>query len=315
MRLTEDVLTQFNIAKVMKDNTQPINTLCYSKDGEILVTSSHDASISTYNCHTGTKQKTIYSKKYGANLVRFTHHHNAIVYASSIGWDESIRYLSLHDNSYVRYFKGHRDRVTSLSMNPVNDTFMTGSLDGTVRLWDLRTENCQGLMRTITPSVIAHDHGQIVVVASHPNIVKLFNLKFLDNGPIDEFSINGLSAKAEWNEVIYNPDTKSILLSSSDGLLLVMDALSGDIKHRIKTSWGLKSKSFKSCFSPDGQFILSGSESGDIDCWSTKTGELLVRFQGHHAPSMNVAWNPKKMLICSACNDLAMWLPKSSTST
>lgn len=34
-------------------------------------------------------------------------------------------------------------RVTALSMSPVDDTFISGSLDRTIRIWDLRSPNCQ----------------------------------------------------------------------------------------------------------------------------------------------------------------------------
>lgn len=34
-------------------------------------------------------------------------------------------------------------RVVSLCMSPINDSFMSGSVDHSVRLWDLRVNACQ----------------------------------------------------------------------------------------------------------------------------------------------------------------------------
>lgn len=75
--------------------------------------------------------KQLYSKKYGVHLARFTHKSSTIIYASTKGngaqfrlvyfrrmlklivpvnRSDDIRYLSLHDNNYLRYFKGHKKR-------------------------------------------------------------------------------------------------------------------------------------------------------------------------------------------------------------
>ena len=55
--------------------------------------------------------------------------------------------MNLVNFQFIRYFTGHTKRVISLEMSPTDDTFMSGSLDNSVRLWDLRTPNCSGIMQ------------------------------------------------------------------------------------------------------------------------------------------------------------------------
>lgn len=82
------------------------------------------------------------SKKYGVDLIHFAHANKDAIH-SSTKVDNTIRYLSLHDNKYLRYFLGHTKKVVTLCMSPLDDMFLSGSLDKTIRLWDLRTNNCQ----------------------------------------------------------------------------------------------------------------------------------------------------------------------------
>jgi hypothetical protein len=49
---------------------------------DLLVTAGDDDSIHLYNTHTGILQKTLFSKKYGACRICFSHHPNAVIYAS-----------------------------------------------------------------------------------------------------------------------------------------------------------------------------------------------------------------------------------------
>ena len=47
-------------------------------------------------------------------------------------------------------------------MSPADDTFMSGSLDNSVRLWDLRTPNCSGIMQVQGKPVCAFDPEGLV---------------------------------------------------------------------------------------------------------------------------------------------------------
>lgn len=117
-------------------------SLSFDDAGSHCVTSSTDESIHLYDTRTGRHQKVLHSKKYGVDLVTFTHRSSTVLYASTKG-DDTIRYHSLHDNRYIQYFRGHEKRVTTLQMNPVDDTFLSGAVDESVKVWDLRSPTPQ----------------------------------------------------------------------------------------------------------------------------------------------------------------------------
>jgi COMPASS component SWD2 len=85
-----------------------------------LVTADNSREINLYSLQTGELNKTVYSKTYGVYSVQFTHHSDAIVYATDEK-EHAIRLHCLHDNKYLRFFKGHKDRIVNISMSPSTD--------------------------------------------------------------------------------------------------------------------------------------------------------------------------------------------------
>jgi WD40 repeat protein len=80
-----------------------------------------------------------------------------------------IRYLCLHDGQYLRTFKGHSKPVVSLEMSPKEDIFASASLDDTIRIWDLRSTDCQAVMHFASggerPAVAFDDKGVVLAAA------------------------------------------------------------------------------------------------------------------------------------------------------
>lgn len=89
-------------------------------------------------------------------------------------------------------------RVTSLSMSPVDDTFISGSLDKTSRLWDLRSPNCQvSLCLLSQPSErpLIRCQREPRSLQSHTNLSFAFNtqgLMHLQGKPVCSFDPEGL---------------------------------------------------------------------------------------------------------------------------
>ncbi|KAL6552612.1 hypothetical protein OROHE_007976 [Orobanche hederae] len=157
LKLAEEILQSMKVGLAFRDYKGRISSLDYHKAASYVVTASDDESIRLYDVSTATCLKTINSKKYGVDLVCFTSHPTTVIYSSKNSGDELLRLLSLNDNKYLRYFRGHHDRVVSLSLCSRKECFISGSLDTTVLLWDQRAEKCQGLLRVRGRPVTTYD--------------------------------------------------------------------------------------------------------------------------------------------------------------
>lgn len=303
----------------------------FSDDGEFLATASEDETVHIYNCQKGTMMLEISCKKYGADLIHFTHHNQSVLVASRNEIDrmlkntqilffvDTIRYLSLHDNRYLRYFKGHRSRVVSLDMSPHNDTFASAGLDDTVRFWDLNSNACKGLLRVKGRATVAFDpkHEHVFAVGFPFNNVKLFDDRYFDKGPFETYLID--ANPFDFIDLRFSPMATQLLISTNKNALL-LDAMKGTkVLHKLSCVVNNSqirecfetdsSEDLKACFSPDEQFLMCGTEDGKIITLDNQTGQKIFEFSGHVGPVCTVAWNPKYAMFASACSNLSLWVP------
>lgn len=226
MKLADQVVRNFRVAKIFREFTEKINAIDFSASGEHLISCSEDDQIVIYDCDKGAQTRTVNSKKYGVDLIHFTHSHNTAIH-SSTKVDDAIRYLSLHDNKYLRYFPGHTKKVISLNLSPIDDQFLSGSLDKTLRLWDLRSPNCQGVMHLSGRPIAAFDpEGLIFAAGVNSEAIKLYDLRSFDKGPFVTFKLNQ-EKECEWTGLKFSKDGKTILISTDGGIIRLVDAFHG----------------------------------------------------------------------------------------
>lgn len=313
MKLNESVVKTFRSAKVFKENTQRINSVDFSVQGDTLISSSDDESIVIYDCQTGNPKRSLNSKKYGVDLIHYTHASNTAIH-SSTKVDDTIRYLSLHDNKYIRYFQGHEKKVVTLCMSPIDDKFLSGSLDQTIRLWDLRHPVCLGLMHLPGRPVANFDpEGLIFAAGISSDTIKLYDLRSFEKGPFSNFKIskNERDVGIEWTGLKFSPDGKTILVSTNGSMIKLIDAFDGHVIHSFTTHSNVRNIPLEASFSPDSQFIMCGSSDGKIHIWNAEKGNKVAVLNSEHSETIqSVQFNPKFMMFVSTCQQMIFWLPQ-----
>lgn len=317
----------------------------FDDSGELLLLARTDDTLQLYNTKAGAHAKELKSQKYGCALARFTHHAQSLIYAST-KLDDGIRYLSTHDNSYIRYFRGHTGRVTSLSLCPSNDTFLSASLDNTVKLWDLRSSSPQGNLNLHGATLTAYDPSAtvIAIASAATNSIMLYDLRNFDKPPFATFDMletertfarsHGHRPGEGWTCLEFSNNGKYILVGTSGPGHFLLDAFDGTLVgylHRppgpppFPTEVNAKdgtpprhdaaSLQGDACFSPCGRYVVSSSAQAGLLVWDSlgekrSSGTMLpmTDLPGPKTATV-VGYNPRHNLIASASSDVALWVP------
>jgi COMPASS component SWD2 len=313
-----------------------VTSLDFDDSGELAIVARDDDTLQIYNCKEGKHAKELKSQKYGVHLARFSHHAQSIIYAST-KIDDTIRYLSTHDNSYIRYFKGHTDTVTSIALSPSNDNFMSCAKDNTVRMWNLQSPNYTGLLNLHGAYLAAYDpSATVIAIASPPTqSVLLYDMRNYDKPPFATFDLLEYEQrflhgqKADWTKLEFSNDGKSLIVATNGSGHFVLDAFSGELTHfcyrksgdsgrlapGAQRTSGVPNGQGDVCLTPDGQFLVGGSAEDGLLVWDiSKTPapnhvlEPTEKLPGQGKAAV-VGYNPRTNLLASADRDLYLWQP------
>ena len=192
---------------------------------------------------------------------------------------------------------GHTAAVRSVVFSPDGQRALTGSDDKTVRLWNVESGSCLGVLEGHTNSVQSvawSPDGEHALSGSDDNTVRLWDvqsgrcLRVLD-GHTDCV-----------RSVAWSPDGARALSGSEDTTILMWDVQNGGC---LRVLQGHKSKVFSVAWSPDGLRALSGTSDSIIRVWDIQSGRCLQVLEGHTNMVMSVAWSPNGQSALSGSGD------------
>lgn len=191
-------------------------------------------------------------------------------------------------------------------MSPINDGFMSGSLDHSVRIWDLRVNACQGILHLRGRPAVAYDQqGLVFAVAMEGGAIKLFDSRYFEKGPFETFLVGGDTA--EVCDIKFSNDGKSMLLTTTSNSIYVLDAYGGE--KRCGFNLDPSPTAIEATFTPDGQYIVSGSGDGSLHAWHINTLNKVCSWDSHIGVASCLKWAPRRVMFVAASSVLTFWIP------
>ena len=163
----------------------------------------------------------------------------------------------------------HTARVNSVSFSPDGKLLASGSVDNTIRLWNLKTKKVKRTLKGHSGgvhSVRFSPDGKTLASGSGDKTIKLWNV---ETGQI-KATLKGHSRNVCC--VTFRPDGYMLASAGWDATIRLWDMKSREVKTTLKPHSGIITDV---CFSPDGQ-ILASVTSREIQLWDVQTGQVKV---------------------------------------
>ena len=195
-----------------------------------------------------------------------------------------------------RRLTGHENWVWSVAVSPNGTWAASGSLDNTVKIWDLESGECQATLkghRDAVRSVAITPDGKRILSVSDDYSVRVWNKGRRWRAKTLEGHTDVL-----WS-VIALPDNARALSGGKDTTLRLWELASGKCLKRIECENTILCIAVNQA----GNQALSGHFDGRIRLWNLETGECLAMVKGHSRDVRSVQITPDGLFAFSGSRD------------
>ena len=223
--------------------------------------------------------------------------------------DSTVQVNDTNTGAAVDVYYGHTRPALGIAFSPDGRFFLTGSMDGTIVIRDLKSDqqDDEDAKKTIRiPS------NQILSISVSPNSIRFASACTGDYQALRIWSLpegEKLQDLDNHSEAVYearfSPDGFKLASAGWDKRIILWDLKQqddrkGSLSEGDKVLEGHTGEVISVDFSPDGPYLVSGSYDKTIRIWDAVTGELIRETTAHKDPVTSVRFLTPDILASSS---------------
>ena len=294
-----------------------IYTMKFAPHGIFLATAGFDKEVYVWETYGDCPHvMTLKGHKNAVQEVQWSTDSETIYTASA---DKTVMVWDADTGTRIKKVVGHDSFVNSVC--PARrgpPVFVSGSDDGTSRVWDLRA--CRRAQATFkqkyqVTSVCMSDGGDQIFAGSLDNTVRCWDIRSAsqeEEPPAPVYTLSGHTDTV--TSLSLSPDGSKLLTNSMDNTARIWDVRAFVPGGKRQTmlmqghNHGFEKLLLKSSWSPDGTLVGVGSSDCMTCVFDSATGAIKYRLPGHSGSVNEVAFHPQEPILGSCSSDKTVYL-------